>query len=59
MSFGIVAFGHTLGEWVPVAGDAGGTTRGWGYRAFHRAAPDVGLTDLAVGAGRAALERAG
>ncbi|NUS06124.1 MAG: 3-oxoacyl-ACP synthase, partial [Nonomuraea sp.] len=51
MSFGIVAFGHTLGEWVPMAGrgagDAGGTTRGWGYRAFHRAAPDVGLTDLA------------
>ncbi|NUS09225.1 MAG: 3-oxoacyl-ACP synthase, partial [Nonomuraea sp.] len=43
----------------PVAGDAGGTTRGWGYRAFHRAAPDVGLTDLAVRAGGLALDRAG
>ncbi|RSN11505.1 3-oxoacyl-ACP synthase [Nonomuraea sp. WAC 01424] len=65
MSFGVVAFGQALGEPVPVSvlmdghpGDAR-TVRGWGYRAFHRAAPDVGLTDLAVRAGGEALDRAG
>jgi 3-oxoacyl-[acyl-carrier-protein] synthase-3 len=65
MTFGIVAFGHSLGEQVPVASamadytDDQRTVRGWGYRAFHRAEPGVGLTDLAVQAGSDALDRAG
>ena len=65
MSFGVVATGHALGERVEVAEVAGQYTddvrrvREWGYRAFHRAAPEVGLTDLAAEAGRQALERAG
>ncbi|MEV5716972.1 3-oxoacyl-[acyl-carrier-protein] synthase III C-terminal domain-containing protein [Amycolatopsis mediterranei] len=59
--FGIAGFGEALGELVEVAAAAPRFTadpdrvRGLGYRTFHRAADDVGLVDLAVAAGRAAL----
>ncbi|MEE1784669.1 3-oxoacyl-[acyl-carrier-protein] synthase III C-terminal domain-containing protein [Streptomyces sp. SP17BM10] len=64
MSFGIVSLAHTLGEPVdvdPVVPEFTADVervRSWGYRRFHRAADGVGLTDLAVEAGRLALERA-
>jgi 3-oxoacyl-[acyl-carrier-protein] synthase-3 len=65
MSYGVVAMGHVLGEPVDVAAVAADYTTdlpkiaAWGYRRFHRAPDGVGLTDLAAGAGRLALERAG
>lgn len=63
-SFGILALAHVLGEPIQVDQVAPQYTddldrvRGWGYRRFHRAHKDVGLTDLAVAAGQAALDRA-
>jgi 3-oxoacyl-[acyl-carrier-protein] synthase III len=65
MPFGIVALGHALGERVAVEDAAPQYTEdlkkiaGWGFRGFHRAPDKTGLTDLAVEAGRSALERAG
>ena len=65
VDFGIVSFGHALGEPVEVATAAADYTRevervlSWGYRRFHRAADGVGLTDLATAAARTALDRAG
>lgn len=65
MSFGVAGMGVALGDPVPVADAAGDyvTDRrhlsGWGYRRFHRAAESVGVTDLAVAAGRRALDAAG
>ncbi|MGX7829153.1 3-oxoacyl-ACP synthase III family protein [Actinokineospora sp. 24-640] len=63
--FGIVAFGHVLGEPVAVADAAADYTDdvervlSWGYRGFHRAADGVGLTDLAARAADLALANAG
>ncbi|MEU0878070.1 3-oxoacyl-[acyl-carrier-protein] synthase III C-terminal domain-containing protein [Lentzea sp. NPDC005914] len=63
--FGIVAFGQSLPEPVDVNAAASAYTEdpdrlaGWGYRRFHRAPDDVGLTDLAVAAGAKALAEAG
>src|SRR5690349_24234134 len=57
--------GCVLGEPVEVGPAAAEYTtdlkkiESWGYRRFHRAADGVGLTDLAEGAARLALERAG
>ncbi len=65
MSFGLVAFGDALGEPTPVADVVARYTDdvtrvlGLGYRQVHRCPPEVGLTDLAVRAGQAALDRAG
>ena len=64
-SFGIVGLGHVLGDPVDVATAAPAYTAeldrvaGWSYRTFHRADGEVGLTDLAVEAGRRALDAAG
>ncbi|MER7753816.1 3-oxoacyl-[acyl-carrier-protein] synthase III C-terminal domain-containing protein [Kitasatospora sp. NPDC097643] len=63
--FGVVAIGQALPEPSAVADLAPSYTedldriRGWGYRTFHRAPEGVGLTDLAVEAGRQALAEAG
>ena len=63
--FGIVGFGHVLGEPVDVAEAAPEFTddlrrvAGWGFRTFHRAKEGVGLTDLAVDAADRALDAAG
>lgn len=63
--FGILGLGHVLGEPVDVAAAAPHYTddvervAGWGYRRFHRADDGVGLTDLAVEAGRRAMDAAG
>lgn len=62
MSLGIVSISHALGRPVGVAELAGadaGKLRNWGYHRLHRADDGVGLTDLAVRAGEAALRRAG
>jgi 3-oxoacyl-[acyl-carrier-protein] synthase III len=65
VSFGIVAIDHVLGEARSVDEAAARYTRDverireWGYRAFHRADDEAGLTDLATAAGSAALQRAG
>lgn len=65
MPFGIAALGHVLGERVAVADVAAQYTDdlkkidGWGFRGLHRAPGETGLTDLACGAGRRALDRAG
>jgi 3-oxoacyl-[acyl-carrier-protein] synthase-3 len=65
MPFGIVALGHALGEACAVADAVPRYTddmkkiAGWGFRGFHRAAEDTGLTDLAAWAGQLALKRAG
>ncbi|MCF0097241.1 3-oxoacyl-ACP synthase III family protein [Micromonospora sp. MH99] len=62
---GVAALAHVLGEPVDVAAAAAAYTqdldrlRSWEYRAFHRAGPGVGVTDLAVVAGGTALDRAG
>lgn len=63
--FGIVAIGQALpepsevAELAPAFTDELDRIRGWGYRTFHRAPDGVGLTDLAVDAGRQALAEAG
>lgn len=65
MSYGIAAVGSVLGEPLDVAAHAGAYTkdmqriRDWGYRTFHRADDRAGLTDLAVEAGRRAMDKAG
>lgn len=65
LSFGILGFGHVLGDPVDVAEAAPEYTAdltrvaGWEYRRFHRAPDGVGLTDLAVEAGERALAAAG
>ncbi|QYN21270.1 3-oxoacyl-ACP synthase III family protein [Amycolatopsis sp. DSM 110486] len=62
MELGIVALGQALGapcEPGTLAGADPAKLRTWGYRRFHRADDGVGLTDLAVRAGEAALRRAG
>ncbi|GLY43382.1 3-oxoacyl-[acyl-carrier-protein] synthase 3 [Amycolatopsis sp. NBRC 101858] len=59
---GIVALGQALGtpgDPAGLPGADGAKLRNWGYRRLHRAEPGVGLTDLAVQAGEAALRRAG
>ncbi|SFR29113.1 3-oxoacyl-[acyl-carrier-protein] synthase-3 [Lentzea waywayandensis] len=65
MSFGVAGMGVALGDPVPVAAaadeyltDQRQLSR-WGYGTFHRAGPSVGITDLAVEAGRRALDAAG
>ncbi|MBI3688920.1 MAG: 3-oxoacyl-ACP synthase [Actinobacteria bacterium] len=63
--FGILGLGHVLGDRADVAEAAPRYTddlervASWGYRGFHRAPDGVGLTDLAVDAGRRALAAAG
>jgi len=63
--FGVLGFGHVLGDPVDVAEAAPSYTDdvervdSWEYHRFHRAADGVGLTDLAVEAGRRALASAG
>jgi len=63
--FGVLALGHVLGDPVEVAQAAPRYTTdldrvaSWEYRRFHRADDGVGLTDLAVEAGRRALANAG
>ncbi|MFB8033712.1 3-oxoacyl-[acyl-carrier-protein] synthase III C-terminal domain-containing protein [Streptomyces sp. NPDC056004] len=65
MTYGIAAVDWALGDPIPVAEAAPSYTEqlrrvaGWGYRTFHRATDDTGLTDLATEAGRRALDRAG
>lgn len=65
MTFGIAGTGYALGERCIVAEavDTYAADReridDWGYRAFHRAADDVGLTDLATVAAGHALDQAG
>jgi 3-oxoacyl-[acyl-carrier-protein] synthase III len=65
VDFGIVAFGHSLPESSAVDSAAAEYTdelhlvQGWGYRRFHRAPADAGLTDFAVAAGARALAEAG
>ncbi|WP_194836713.1 3-oxoacyl-ACP synthase III family protein [Nocardia sp. XZ_19_369] len=61
MSLGIKAIGYALGAPVSIDELAGDDqkVRQWGYRRLHRAPAEVGLTDLAVRAGEAALRRAG
>ncbi len=60
-----MSFGSALGEPLAVADAAPQYTedteriQAYGYRAIHRAPPDVGLTDLAADAARAALAEAG
>lgn len=59
---GIVALGQALGTPCEPDGLPGADVaklRNWGYRRLHRAEAGVGLTDLAVQAGEAALRRAG
>ncbi|GAB3058226.1 3-oxoacyl-[acyl-carrier-protein] synthase III C-terminal domain-containing protein [Micromonospora schwarzwaldensis] len=64
MSFGLVSFGEALGDPAPVADVVGEYTDdvqrvlGYGYRQVHRAAPEVGVTDLAERAARRALDAA-
>lgn len=64
MTYGIAALAHTLGVTENVTDAAPRYTRDlerirdWGYRRFHRAEDGVGLTDLAVSAGAAALAKA-
>ncbi|GHJ15477.1 3-oxoacyl-[acyl-carrier-protein] synthase III C-terminal domain-containing protein [Micromonospora sp. AKA38] len=64
MSFGLVSFGEALGDPAPVADVVGEYTDdvqrvlGYGYRQVHRAAPAVGVTDLAERAARRALDAA-
>jgi 3-oxoacyl-[acyl-carrier-protein] synthase-3 len=63
--FGIAGLAHVLAEPVDVAAAAPEYTvdldrvRGWEYRRFHRATGEIGITDLAVEAGRRALANAG
>ncbi|MFC7387121.1 3-oxoacyl-[acyl-carrier-protein] synthase III C-terminal domain-containing protein [Sphaerisporangium rhizosphaerae] len=63
--FGIAALGNALGEPRSVEESAPDYTherlrvRNWGFRTFHRAPDDTGLTDLAAAAGRRALADAG
>ncbi len=65
MSFGVAGMGVALGEPVAVADAAAEYVTDqrqlsrWGYGTFHRADPSVGVTDLAVAAGRRALDAAG
>jgi len=65
VAFGVAGLGHVLGDPVEVAQAAPDYTddldrvASWEYRRFHRAAPEVGLTDLAVDAGVRALAAAG
>jgi 3-oxoacyl-[acyl-carrier-protein] synthase-3 len=65
VSFGLLSFGTTLGARTPLADVVGDYTEDlsrvldYGYRNVHRSPADVGLTDLAVDAGRQALEAAG
>jgi len=65
MTYGIVALAHTLGAVESVSEAAPRYTadlervRDWGYRNFHRADQDTGVTDLAVSAAAAALAKAG
>ncbi|PRY45204.1 3-oxoacyl-ACP synthase III family protein [Umezawaea tangerina] len=65
MAYGLVAFGTAMGEEVAVKDVVAEYTEdvervlGYGYDHVHRAAPGVGLTDLAVDAGRSALAAAG
>lgn len=65
MSYGVVSMAHVTGRYTAVGDVVEQYTtdarklRGWRYRGMHRADPGVGLTDLAVEAGTAALERAG
>lgn len=61
MTFGLVSFGDALGDPVPVADIIGDYTEdterilSYGFRNMLRCAPEIGLTDLAVMAGREAL----
>ncbi|HEX6872526.1 MAG TPA: 3-oxoacyl-[acyl-carrier-protein] synthase III C-terminal domain-containing protein [Micromonosporaceae bacterium] len=63
MTFGILSFGHALGEPVSVPDVVADYTDdvervlGYGYRTLHRAGPDVGITDLAERAARQAVTR--
>ncbi|MFK8846349.1 3-oxoacyl-[acyl-carrier-protein] synthase III C-terminal domain-containing protein [Streptomyces sp. Ac-502] len=63
--FGIAGYGCAFGEDQDVASTAGQFVDDpervfrWGYRTFHRAAPDVTATHLAAEAGRAAIAAAG
>jgi 3-oxoacyl-[acyl-carrier-protein] synthase-3 len=65
MGFGLAAFGTALGEPVAVADVLADYTddlervAGYGYRTVHRAAPGVGVTDLALTAAQDALAAAG
>jgi 3-oxoacyl-[acyl-carrier-protein] synthase III len=65
MDFGLVAFGTALGIPMPLAEVVGEYAEdveriiAYGYRNVLRCPPEVGLTDLAVGAGQQALETAG
>ena len=62
--FGIVAFGHALGEAVQVEEVVDTYTENvskvlsWGYKSFRVAPETVGLTDLAYKAGKQALANA-
>ena len=64
MSYGLMSFGVALGAAVPVEEVIGEYTEdrerilGYGVRTIHRAAPGVGVTDLAVKAGLQALASA-
>jgi 3-oxoacyl-[acyl-carrier-protein] synthase-3 len=61
--FGLVSFGTALGDRVAVRGVVHDYTQDtervldYGYRYVYRCPPEVGLTDLAFEAGRAALEQ--
>lgn len=65
MSFGLMAFGRALGAPTPVAEVVHEYTPdvervlGYGYRSIHRCPDGVGLTDLAIEAGREALVHSG
>jgi 3-oxoacyl-[acyl-carrier-protein] synthase III len=64
MSYGLMSFGIALGASVPVEQVIGEYTEdrerilGYGFRTIHRAAPEVGVTDLAADAGLEALASA-
>lgn len=64
MGFGLVSFGEALGEPAAVADVVAEYTDDvtrildLGYRRVHRCPPEIGLTDLAVRAGRDALAAA-
>jgi len=52
MSFGLTMFGHATAASATIDGPARG------YRSYHCAAPEVGITDLAVAAGEDAMKNA-
>jgi 3-oxoacyl-[acyl-carrier-protein] synthase-3 len=62
---GLASFGYAFGEHHDVAATAAeyvenpGRVVNWGFRTYHRAAPDVHATQLAAEAARQALDRLG